>query len=211
MQKIGEDVEKELTQTYKRAAIALCESYKLEIEKMNFNIDAGKVFCIGCSISALASYVVNQSVWYPMTFLAGSLASFIIYAVNFKKRNKLADRITDDCMNGVDNYIAKNLPDFVTKEELITFLQGMKMDEVFGLENTFSDELSSYDKCVLLKEFALEVSYPGFEDDLTILSSIIDCLSRNHDANENFEKEIGFMEATMLDKAYRFYTGDIAR
>lgn len=209
MEKIGEDVQKELVETYKRAAMSLCEVYKPDIIKKNFFVDMGKVFCIGTTISVLPSYMITQNVWYPVTFLAGSIASFIIYAVSFKKREKLADKITDDSMNGVDNYIAKNLPDLVTKEELIAFLQDMKMDEVFALDSKPSDELSAYDKCLLLKKFALEVSYPGYEDDLTIVDSIIECLV--HDPDSTFPLEIGFMEKTMLDKAYRFYTEGIAR
>ena len=211
METIGGSVEQELLKTYKSAVKALCDVHNDEITKINTNLDAGKIFTIGCSISALASYVINQNAWYPMTFIAGGIASLIIYIVNYKRKTDLIEKISDEALQGVNNYLAHNLTGLVTKEELITFLQGMKMDEVFGLRKLPNYELSDYDKCVLLKEFALEVSYPGFEDDLTILSSIMDCLSRAHNANENYDEEISFMETTMLDKAYRFYTGDIAR
>lgn len=84
--------------------------------------------------------------------------------------------------------------------------------ETEAQEVTDYDNLSLEAKCNLLIGYAREVSYPGFEEEAHILCDIIDGLSCDDEEDkQTYVEALKIVEQTMLEKAYKFYNGDLSR
>lgn len=69
------------------------------------------------------------------------------------------------------------------------------------------EELTLAGKCNLLINYAEEVGYPGYEDDIDYIYRIKEKIYNGEDVMA----VISDMESSMLAKAYKFYTGDFVR
>ena len=74
-----------------------------------------------------------------------------------------------------------------------------------------ADSLSLVEKSNLLINYAEEVAYPDYEQDISFIEDVINGYKNGMISIEEAHENITSMESSMLDKAYHFYTEDFER
>ena len=185
----------------------------------------------------------NFNFAFPLAYGSVSLIANIASRISKKqiidKADKTAKKIIDEAAD-LSNMMGEALS--ITSKEDVDLRTGnvqngpfmswgfmpLSVDIFAGINPTIPEEFvieadyevlddngpSFKEKCELLIQYAQDVGYPGFEEDvetLTIIISVLDNDKHISYYSGEYIEIIKELEQSMLDKAYKFYTGDYAR
>lgn len=108
--------------------------------------------------------------------------------------------------------LMKEIFPFIEDDMVMSFPFGFAVALTPNAENISDEDLFALkEEGNLLISYAKEVAYPDYEEDIAFIEDIIDGYKSGMICIEGAHEKMTFMERSMLDKAYHFYTEDFGR
>lgn len=214
---------------YREALNSILNIKDGELTKINNIINLGTCATIGFFSTAGMISVLDPSIDMTIPFALGGI-SLLTSVIFYIKKIRLVKTICEDAWGMIDspeilnnkiNDLAKylrengvdiNAIDFLFTAWYIKAYHSNKEDEQSPEALVAYTTSALEERCNMLMNYANEVAYPGYKNDLNTLSNIIEGLQyRSSEDLSMYSDAINVLEVTMQRKAYNFYTQGFTR
>ncbi len=203
-----ESIDKACEETVKK--LILENKYRISFWGSVETVSSGAV--IG-SLCATAVTLITS----PGNSILGSsvMAGISVVAVllSHLRKNAIIKQIIDEAVEEVKKQqtieLMKEAFPFISDEDISTLLPHILAISIVPNEHSEEDFIQTQGE--RLMSYAGEVGYTDWEEDVAYLKNLIEGLKNGQISAEEAQESIKTMEKTMLDKAYRFCTKDMAR
>ena len=183
--------------------------HRLDFWESVINISNGAFIGSICATAFTMVTVPDNSVVASSVFSALALIANIIAHLRKKAIIKdVAKKAEFDTEKQIALELMKEIFPFIEDDMLMSFPFGFDVAITPNEENEPDKDLFALEEAGnLLISYAEEVAYPDYEQDVAFIEGYKNGMLSIEGAHEN----ITSMEKAMLDKAYHFYTEDMAR